>query len=437
MISSFVSNPKNPSLLSDLLRAIDEIKAMAEQENISLSEDFLAGIALPHRTVKVAFLFYDDKGRRHLIEGYHVQYKNGPLPRKGGIRMDAAVTEEEVAFLALNMLIKCALGAEEFAGGKSGICCDAKAFSRAERRRIMAHFIEAISEEIGRYKYIPAGDMNTNDLMDVVEETMTQIRGQSDWALVTGKPVTDAKGAFRGGLPTRQAATGDGVAWVALKMIAYFLPEKKKQKEPLRVAIDGFGNVGQFAALGLLSGDLSLQITHISDRSGTYTNPEGIDIKAAIAHKDQNKSLAGFQGAQVLDLPIVEVPVDVLVLASHDGVVNADNAHRVVAKILVEGSNGGITQEGEHLFLKHGGHVAADVFANVGGVHASWQEWRQNIEKKQMPAEVAKKELKEAMTTLFDRVYEKSQRHRISLRMAAYLLALEKLSRVYENNNKK
>ena len=371
----------------------------------------------PSRQIIFSIPFQRDSGELEVYTGYRVQYNFARGPAKGGIRYHPGVTLDEVTALAFWMTWKCAVVDLPFGGGKGGVTCDPSTLSQSELERITRRYAAELVEVVGPDKDVPAPDVNTTpQVMAWFMDTYSMHVRQNVPGVVTGKPLEI------GGSRGRVEATGRGVTICALDEMAQMgmLPETA------RVVIQGFGNVGMYAAK--LFAERGCKIVGISDVTGAYYNAGGIDIPAAIEQVARNHNLDGFKGGdKISNAELLTSDCDVLVPAALEKVFTADNAAQVKAKLIVEGANGPTTPEAAQIFDEQGIVVIPDIMANAGGVTVSYFEWAQDrMGYFWKEAEVNEK-LEDVLLTNLREVRAIKLRHKTTLRTAAYALAIDRV----------
>ncbi len=373
----------------------------------------------PSKQITVSIPVTMDDGTIRVFKGYRIIHSRLLGPSKGGIRYNDMVNLDEVNALAAWMTFKCAVVGIPYGGAKGGITCNPKKLSQGELERLTRAYTRALREVFGPKKDIPAPDMGTNaQTMAWIMDEYSKSHGVNENAVVTGKPI------LLGGSPGREEATGKGVAISAMCAM-----EKLKMK-PNRttVSVQGFGNVGQYAA-HYLSNE-GCKIVAISDSSGCYSNlKSGINIKQAMLYKNSKKTLKGLPNTTRSDGDsIISLKVDIFVPAAKENVITKSNAKDVQAKLIVEGANGPITADSDDILEKKGITVVPDILANTGGVVVSYYEWAQNnFGYNWTFAEVQKRE-ELTLKNAFEEVYKTSKSHRVTLRVASYVIALKRLS---------
>lgn len=390
---------------------------------LGLEEEIYNVLKSPARQVIVSLPVTMDDGTIRVFQGYRVVHSNILGPSKGGIRYDPNVNLDEVKALAAWMTWKCAVVDIPYGGAKGGITCDPRQMSAGEIERLTRAYTSAMIDIFGPDRDIPAPDMGTGPremawLMDEYSKT----QGMTVNAVVTGKPLV------LGGSLGRTEATGRGV------MVSALTAMEKMKINPYKAtcAVQGFGNVGSWAAR-LLS-ERGLIIQAISDISSAYFNEKGIDIEAAVAYCAQHKgSLSGFPGAEKMDGgEILTLPVDVLVPAATEDVIKAGNAPNIKAKLIVEGANGPTSSKADRIIHDKGIIVVPDILANAGGVTVSYFEWVQNRLGYKWEAERVNRRSDRIMKDAFNNVYKTASEYKVSMRIAAYMVAIDKVAKTYK-----
>jgi glutamate dehydrogenase (NAD(P)+) len=385
---------------------------------LGLSKDQAIQLKTPFREVRVELNIKRDDGSVGTFVGYRVQHDNSRGPFKGGLRYHHEVDAQEVTALAQLMTWKTSVVGIPFGGGKGGIQVDTTKISLAEKERLTRAFVDKIHDIVGDHTDIPAPDMYTGPQeMGWFFDQYTKYHGYQP-GVVTGKPVEI------GGSLGRGAATGRGCLFALEEILA-------RLNEPLagkRVAVQGFGNVGSWAAR--LMGEKGAKIVAISDIAGAFANDEGIDVKAALDHVGKNGSLKGFGGARSIPAgDVLTYDCDVLVPAALGGVITRDNAAGVRAKIVVEGANGPTTPDADEILQKKGIHVIPDILANAGGVTVSYFEWVQNLQNYYWDEARVNEELRRIVAKAFDGVWSEAKSRTLPLRMAAYVVSIGRVQK--------
>ncbi|SHJ34675.1 glutamate dehydrogenase (NAD(P)+) [Hymenobacter daecheongensis DSM 21074] len=392
-------------------------------EILGLDEETYDVLKAPDKQVIVHIPVTMDNGKVRVFEGYRVIHNTILGPSKGGIRYDKNVHLDEVKALAAWMTWKCAVVDIPYGGAKGGIICDPTSMSAGEIERLTRGYTLALKDVFGPDKDIPAPDMGTGPremawLMDEFSKTV----GATSPAVVTGKPLV------MGGSLGRTEATGRGV------MVSALAAMKKLGMDPktASAAVQGFGNVGSWAAKLLC--EQGVTIKAVSDVSGAYWNDNGINIDEAIAYKNAHKGrLDGYTGATLMenadDLLLAEV--DVLVPAAVEDVITEHNAHHIKAKLIVEGANGPTSASADPIINEKGIMVVPDILANSGGVTVSYFEWVQNRQGFKWTEEMVTERADRIMSDAFEKVYTTSQKYKIPMRIAAYVVAIDKVAQTY------
>jgi glutamate dehydrogenase (NAD(P)+) len=390
----------------------------AAAEVLNLDQGVRAILREPQRQLTVDFPVKMDDGSIRVFEGYRVQHNLNRGPAKGGIRYHAEVTLSEVKALAMWMTWKCAVAGIPFGGAKGGVIVDPKRLSRNELERLTRRYASEISVLIGPERDIPAPDVNTTpQVMAWIMDTVSMAAGYSVPAVVTGKPLSV------GGSQGRNAATGRGVAMVALQACRRL----GQEPEGLTVAVQGFGNAGSIAA-GLMADD-GFSIRAVSDSAGGIYSEQGLDIKAVIEHKQRTGSVVGFPSTRpISNADLLEAPVDVLVPAALENQITASNAGRVKASLILEAANGPTTPDADDILVRRGVTVVPDIVANAGGVIVSYFEWVQDLQSFFWEENEINNRLEHIITGAFNSSWEASKRLGVPLRLGAYAVAVERVA---------
>jgi glutamate dehydrogenase (NAD(P)+) len=317
------------------------------------------------------------------------------------------------------MTWKCAVVNIPFGGGKGGVVCDPEKLSKGELERLTRRYAADLSDLFGPESDVPAPDVNTNEqVMAWIVDTYSMNVRRTELAVVTGKPLDV------GGSAGRREATGRGVLFCVRELCAHLgMPLKGA-----RVAVQGFGNVGSVAA-DLMSRD-GARIVAAADVSGAIHRPEGFDVPKLIEWVKEHRGVRGFPGSQPLTTPIVEVDCDILVPAALENVITHENADRVKARIVAEGANGPTTPDADQILQRKGVHVIPDILCNSGGVTVSYFEWVQNRMGFYWPEREVNERLEQVMVSAFQDVLRKSVEQKVNLRVAAFMVAIERVVKV-------
>jgi len=386
---------------------------------LQLDEGMFQYLASPFKQVIVSVPVVMDNGKIKVFEGYRVIHDNVLGPSKGGVRFAPDVNLEEVKALASWMTWKCAVVNVPFGGAKGGVRCNPKELSKAELERLTRRYTANLLEVFGPDRDIPAPDMNTDEqVMAWIMDTYSMNSQRTETAVVTGKPI------ILGGSLGRKEATGRGVVTVTLAALSKMgiMPNKTS------VVVQGFGNVGSVSAE--LMYEQGAKIIAISDISGGYVNTDGIDIPGAIAYmNNNNRSLEGYPDADpISNEEILELECDVLIPAAKEDQISRHNAHNIKAKIISEGANGPVTANADAILEENGVLVIPDILANAGGVTVSYFEWVQDRQGYFWTEERVNRRLNRMMRSAFDNLYKVSDQHKITMRQAAYVYAINRVA---------
>ncbi len=388
---------------------------------IDLDPNVLKILKEPRKVTMVNLPIQMDDGSFQVFTGYRVQHSIVRGPGKGGVRYHPGVNLDEVKSLAAWMTWKCAVLGIPFGGAKGGITCDPKKMSPHELERLTRRYVSDLMGVLGPEKDIPAPDVNTNEqTMAWMMDTYCMNTGQYTSSIVTGKPVV------LGGSRGRHAATGNGVG-LSVREAANMLGMDLSK---CTVAIQGFGNVGSFSALSLVS--LGAKVIAVSDVNGALRNKKGLDVEALIKYtKENNGSIVGFPGAEEFDpQKLLRCKCDILIPAALENVITAKNAGSIKAKIIGEGANGPTTPDADEILFQNGVTVIPDILCNAGGVTVSYFEWVQDRMGYFWSEEDVNHRLEEHMVRAFNDVRRVAREHQCSLRMASYVLAVKRVSDV-------
>jgi len=390
---------------------------------LGLDDEVYNVLKSPAKQVAVSLPITMDDGSIQVFEGFRVIHSNILGPSKGGVRYDLSVNIDEVKALAAWMTWKCAVVDIPYGGAKGGIKCNPRQMSSGEIERLTRAYTVAMAEIFGPDRDIPAPDMGTGPReMAWLMDAYSRIQGMTVNSVVTGKPLV------LGGSLGRAEATGRGV------MVSALAAMEKLKINPYQatIAVQGFGNVGSFASL--LLEERGSKIIAISDLSGAYHNAEGIDIEKAIAYRDENNGhLEGFEGAEkITGEELLTLAVDVLVPAATEDVITTENADKIKARLIVEGANGPTSANADAIINEKGIMVAPDILANAGGVTVSYFEWVQNRLGYKWSAERVNRRSDRIMKEAFGKVYQASIDYKVSMRIAAYIVAIDKVAKTYK-----
>ena len=370
------------------------------------------------KTVEVSIPTSMDDGSVRAFAGYRVTHNVSRGPSKGGIRYHPDVTQDEVKALAMWMTWKCSLMGLPFGGAKGGVVCDPKSMSQRELERMTRRFTSEIINEIGPEKDIPAPDVGTNaQTMAWIFDTYSMNKGHSVLGVVTGKPLTI------GGSLGREEATARGATFC----LESALEKNGRSMQGLRVAVQGFGNVGAYFAKFIA--EQGATVIAISDTSGGIYNPNGLDVAAAFAHKRGGGSLSELKGGEhITNDELIALDCDVFAPCALEQVVTAENADQVKARVVVEGANGPLTPAADEILEGNGVMILPDVLANAGGVVVSYFEWVQGLQEYFWKEDEVNARLNSIITRAFDETWATYEARKTSMRMAAYGLAVQRVA---------
>lgn len=387
-------------------------------DHMGLSQNMRRLLLTPKREVKVQIAMEMDNGEIGTFLGYRVQHDDARGPMKGGLRYHPEVDADEVVTLSQLMTWKTAVVNIPYGGAKGGIAVDIGKLSRGELERITRRFIDAIHDMIGPDKDIPAPDMGTNaQVMAWAVNQYEKYHGFSP-ACITGKPLE------LHGSQGREEATGRGVVIVTEAV----LKQLQKSISGSTVVLQGFGNVGSFAARFLH--EAGAKVVGVTDVSGGVWNPEGLDVPALIRWSADHKMVAGFPGTDpITNDELLRSDVDLLVPAALGGVITEEVARDVRARVVIEAANNPTRAEADDILLKRNVVVVPDILANAGGVTVSYFEWVQNRQHFNWDLARVRKELDRVMVDSFDRVWNIARDKHVSLRTAAYIIGIGRVGR--------
>ncbi len=387
---------------------------------LNLDDGLWKVLSSPSREIIVHFPIAMDDGRVELFTGYRVHHSMARGPGKGGIRYAPDVSLNEVRALASWMTWKCAVVDIPFGGAKGGVICDPKKLSQGELERITRRYTSEIIEFLGPEKDVPAPDVNTNEqTMAWIMDTYSMHVRQTVTSVVTGKPIA------LGGSAGRREATGRGIRVVCLEALRFL----NMPVEGSRVIIQGFGNVGSNAAHLLM--EAGCRIIGIAEYDGGLFNANGIDIFALVEYRQRNSSIVGFRGAEAIEsAELLTTPCDILIPAATENVITSRNAAKIQAKIVCEGANGPTTAVADDILADKGIFIIPDILANAGGVTASYFEWVQDRQGYFWKEALVNERLEEILKVSFEHVVRYSQTHEVNNRIAAYMLAIDRVAGV-------
>lgn len=404
---------------------------------IKLPEDIVERLAQPKLNLTVNIPVRMDDGSLRVFTGYRVQFDDTRGPTKGGIRFHPDVCIDEVTSLAFWMTIKCAVVGIPFGGAKGGVAVDAKLLSKLEIERLSRGYIRAIADIIGPKRDIPAPDMYTNaTIMGWMSDEYNQIMREQLPGAITGKPI------YLGGSKGREAATGRG----ALYVLEQWLAHNKKDAKNMKVAVQGFGNAGyHFARLAKEAG---FKIVALSDSKGAICSTEGLNPEKIMFHRKEHKEFKDMlycdvsicdeaENTVISNEELLELDVDILVLAAMENQITLDNADKIKAPLILEIANGPVNSAADDILQKKNIVILPDVLSNAGGVSVSYFEWVQNRAGYYWEEDEVNEKLKKLMQKQASIIFTLAEQKNITLRSAAYLDGLEKISGAIQNRGTK
>jgi glutamate dehydrogenase len=403
---------------------------------LNLEDNVLEILKNPKRIIEVYIPVKMDSGQIKVFKGYRVQFNDALGPFKGGIRFHPKVNLSEVKALSAWMTWKCAVVGLPFGGGKGGVIVDSSKLSNNEIERLSRGYIQAVRDFIGPEKDIPAPDVYTNSqIMAWMMDEFSKIKGYNAPGAITGKPLEV------GGARGRKFSTSQGGAYILGKAVEKMKLDSKK----ITVAIQGFGNAGSFMAEILYA--LGYNVAAVSDSKGGIISSEklktkneklqaknskfnDLDIKDIIKFKKETKSVVGFPGTRTItNEQLLKLDVDVLIPAALENVITEKNVGQIKARLIVELANGPVTPEADIKLEKKGTVVIPDILANAGGVIVSYFEWVQNLQNYYWDENENIGKLKKIIENSFDEIWSKKEDLGISMRLAAYAVAVERVAK--------
>ena len=373
----------------------------------------------PIRELHVTLPVRMDDGSVRVFQGFRVQYNDARGPTKGGIRFHPDETIDTVRALAAWMTWKCAVVDIPLGGAKGGVICNPKSMSQSELERLSRAYIRQVGRILGLEKDVPAPDVYTTpQIMAWMMDEFSFMQGYNEFGMITGKPLA------LGGSQGRGDATARGGVY-CVREAAQALGLNLKGAT---AAIQGYGNAGSFAHL-LGAEILGLKIIAVSDTQGGIYNEAGLDYKAVLAHKEKTGSVVGFAGARAISNPdLLELPVTVLFPSAMENMIRKENAPRIKAKIVAELANGPTTPDADPILYKNGVYVIPDFLCNAGGVTVSYFEMVQNAYDYYWDLPTVHERLDKKMTAAFHAVHEMAQKYKVHNRLAAYLVAVNRVA---------
>ena len=427
---------------------------------MGLSQEVIDRLVQPNAIHEFTFEVKMDNGKKRLFNAFRIQHNNNLGPYKGGIRFHQNVSRDEVQALATLMSIKCAVAGLPYGGGKGGIIFNPKDVSEGELERISKTFARAISPIIGPEVDVPAPDVNTNgQIMKWMTDELVKIRTFESKGQLKSAEISKLRATFtgkmisEGGTLGRTEATGRGgvaITEALLKKLETGDQRLEMSKSPISniqsptIAVQGFGNVGFYYAK--IAAERGLQVVAVSDSKGGITQlkaesakqkGESLDIETIMKCKKEKGEVAGCdcvggvcdinKGKKITNEELLELPVDILVPAALENVINSQNMDKIQAKIIIEMANGPISEEAYDYLTKKGVLIVPDVLANSGGVAVSYLEWEQNMKGETWSEEKVNKKLYSMMESAFEEIWQTYTKKKISLKQAAFETAIGRI----------
>ena len=389
-------------------------------KELGLKSNIAKALEIPDRELTVEVPFRRDNGEVESVIGFRVQHNNTRGPFKGGIRYHEHVDIDEVRSLATLMTWKTSLLDIPYGGGKGGIGVDPRKYSKTELERMSRRFFRAIDPIIGVNVDIPAPDVNTNaQVMSWFMDEYSQLHGYSP-AIVTGKPLE------LGGSAGREAATGKGTAVITRETAQNWNIDLKNSK----VVIQGFGNVGSYAAKFLH--EYGCKIIAVSDVTGGLYDPDGLDIDSLFEYNYANKTIDGFdQGNKLTNDELLALECDFLIPAALGSAINEKNVDSLNCKVIVEAANGPVTGSAANKLWNKKIAIIPDILTNAGGVTVSYFEWVQNLQQFKWTEDDVNQKLEDKMVNAFNEVYEVKKSKQVPMRIASFMVAIDRVHVAY------
>ena len=389
-------------------------------KELGLKSNIAKALEIPDRELTVEVPFRRDNGEVESVIGFRVQHNNTRGPFKGGIRYHEHVDIDEVRSLATLMTWKTSLLDIPYGGGKGGIGVDPRKYSKTELERMSRRFFRAIDPIIGVNVDIPAPDVNTNaQVMSWFMDEYSQLHGYSP-AIVTGKPLE------LGGSAGREAATGKGTAVITKETAQKWNIDLKNSK----VVIQGFGNVGSYAAKFLH--EYGCKIIAVSDVTGGLYDPDGLDIDSLFEYNYANKTIDGFdQGKKLTNDELLALECDFLIPAALGSAINEKNVDSLNCKVIVEAANGPVTGSAANKLWNKKIAIIPDILTNAGGVTVSYFEWVQNLQQFKWTEDDVNQKLEDKMVNAFNEVYEVKKSKQVPMRIASFMVAIDRVHVAY------
>lgn len=411
-----VIGASKPPLDENILLSTQKVIKLA-LEKLGYEETYYELLKEPQRLLTVRIPIRMDDGSTRIFTGYRAQHSDAVGPTKGGIRFHPNVSAEEVSALSLWMTLKCGIFDLPFGGGKGGIVCDPRDMSIRELERLARGYVRAISQIVGPTKDIPAPDVYTNaQIMAWMLDEYSRIREHDSPGFITGKPLV------LGGSKGREKATSLGVAIAIREAVA----SAGKSMDGLSVCIQGFGNVGSH--LAEILDEWGAKVVGISDVNGGIYEEKGLDISYLLDRRDSFGSVTSLFSNRMTNAEFLTMPCDVLVPAALENQITLENADQIQAQMIVEAANGPVTLEASERLHERGVLIVPDILANAGGVTVSYFEWVQNNQGFYWSEEEVNQKLEKMMVEAVHKVLNTARIGKITPRLAAYMMGIEKFA---------
>jgi glutamate dehydrogenase/leucine dehydrogenase len=399
------------------LRSVGMTELQTIYIELGLTQDALDLLSVPRQTFTVSFPVKMTTGKTQMFTGFRVQYNDARGPAKGGIRFHPEMDADHAGELAFLMALKCAVVNIPFGGAKGGVVVNPMDISRRDLELVTRGYIRAIADYIGPFKDIPAPDVYTDEqIMAWILDEYERIRREHVPAVVTGKPPE------LGGIVARRYSTALG----GIHVLEQALKDHGRESRGMRVAVQGFGNVGENTARILY--ERGYNVMAVSDVNGGILNPQGLDMPAVREHKKRTGSIVKFPGARdITNAELLTADCDVLIPAALSNQLDANNAKDVKAQFILELANAPTTAAADDILFTRDIFLIPDILANAGGVVVSYFEWSQNLNGDTWPEEKVLSRLKETMTAAFNDVQGRCREGRCRMRKAAYELAVKRI----------
>jgi len=405
-------------------------------KHLDLDERIVDYFLKPERLIELKIPLMTDSGKLKVFDAFRCQHNNALGPYKGGIRFHPNVSRNEIMALSVLMTLKTSLVGLPFGGSKGGISVNIKELNENEIEKLSRFYVRRLADFISPNIDIPAPDINTNPkIIAWMLDEYEKVKGKKTPAAFTGKPIK------LGGSLGRESSTGRGGVIVLKNFFKKLQKTFKKDVSEITVAIQGFGNVGYHFAK--IADSVGFKIVGISDaQGGIFTEKEGFNIEKIHECKNNKGSWSGCScvgevcnyesGKQISNEELLQLPVDVLVLAAIENVIDASNAPKIKAKVILEMANNPLTKEAYPILEKKGIHILPDVLVNSGGVIVSYLEWVQSKQGSWWSEQLVNDKLEKIISEAFERVWQKAEKDKISFKKAAFVLALERVLKAEE-----